>query len=69
MDATRFLWHQRLCTNNINGMGRTSKVVNGIPHFSSENDLDGCDILLTRKTRIITAGHVNIRGNALKVNQ
>ena len=33
MDATSALWHKRLCHKHTKGIGRISKVVNGIPTF------------------------------------
>ena len=44
MDVTRVLWQNILWHIHTNGIGRTSKVVNGLSHFSSETDLDGFDV-------------------------
>ena len=40
MDATRVIWHQRLTRIHTKGIGRTSKVVNGLPLYCSETDPD-----------------------------
>ena len=47
MEANRFLWQQQLCNMYTKGMGRTSKVVNGILPFSSDTELDGYDVCFT----------------------
>ena len=50
-------------------MGRTGKLVNGLPPFSSETNLDGCDGCFTCKMRKTAEGYgITIR-DALKVNQ
>ena len=46
---------------HTNGMGRTSKVVNGFPPFYSETYLYGCDVCFNFKTRRTAAVNGNTR--------
>ena len=69
MDETSFLCHQRLCHMHTKGTGKINKAVNGIPTFSSDNDLDGCDVCFTRKMIINLEGHISTRRYALQVKQ
>ena len=41
MDTTSVIWYQIKCRMHTKGMGRTSKMVNGLPPFYSYIDLDG----------------------------
>ena len=52
-----------------NGMGRTIKVVSGLPPLYSYTDLDGCYVLFTFKMIITSLVHSNIRRYAIKFNE
>ena len=54
---------------HTNGLGRTIKVVNGLPSFYSYNDLYGCDVFFTYNIRITAAGYINKLIDAMEVNQ
>ena len=55
MCVTRVIWHQRIWHIQTKRIGRTTKVVNGIPPLSLDTDLDGCDVCFTCKMRITAA--------------
>ena len=67
MDVTSVLCHHRLCHIHTKGMGITIKVVNGIPNFSSDTDLDGCDVCFTCKMIRTASGHNNTKRDSLNV--
>ena len=69
MDTNRVLWYHRLCHMNTKVMGRTSKVVNGIPNFSSDTDLDGFDVCFSFDMIRNAPVKGNTRRDALKKNQ
>ena len=69
MDENRGLWHKRLCNMNNQSMGRTGKLVNGIPRFSSETYLDGCDVCFNENTRRTAEVHGSKRRDTMKINQ
>ena len=69
MDETRVLRKQRIYHMHTKAMGRTSKLVNGLTPFYSDNDLYGCDVLLTYNMRRTASVNFNTKRDALKVKQ
>ena len=69
MDETRVIWHQRLCNMYTKVMEITSKVLNGLPPFTSDNDLDFFYLCCIFKMRINSAVHFITGINAPKLKQ